>query len=70
MNKAYLIKVEDVRIVGEESYRKIQINFDYQQKRKNGGFTYYVSSTYLPLFQKYMTELQTKNEKTKCFLQN
>ena len=39
MNKAYLVKVEDVRIVGEEDYKKIQVNFDYQRKRKNNGIT-------------------------------
>ena len=26
--------MEDVRIMDEEDYKKIQINFDYQQKRK------------------------------------
>ena len=51
MKEAYLIKVEDGRIVGEEDYRKIQINFDYQQKMKNDGFTYYVPNIYLPLFR-------------------
>ena len=34
MNKVFLIKVEDVRIVGEKDFKKIQINFDYQRKRK------------------------------------
>ena len=67
MKEAYLIKLEDVRIVGEEDCRKIQIHLIIK-KRGNGGFTYYVPSICLPLFQKYMTELQTKNVKTKCFL--
>ena len=67
---AFLIKVQDVRIVGEEDFKKMQINFDYQQKRKNNGFTYYDPSIYLPLFYKYMSELQIKNLKTTCFLQN
>ena len=31
MNNAFLIKVEDMRIVGEEDFKKIQINFDYQR---------------------------------------
>ena len=57
MKEAFLIRVEDVRIVGDEDYRKIQVNFDHQPKRKNEGFTYYVPSIYLPLFQRYMTEL-------------
>ena len=70
MNEAYLIQVEDVRIVGERDDKKIQVTFDHKRKRKNEGFTYYVPSVYLPLFQRYMTELQTKNVKTKCFLRN
>ena len=70
MNKAFLIKVEDVRIVGEEDFKKIKINFDCQRKRKTNGFTYYIPSIYLLIIQKYMSELQTKNVRTKCFLQN
>ena len=34
MNEAFLIKVEDVRIVGEEDFEKIKINFNYQRKGK------------------------------------
>ena len=34
MNEAFLIKVEDMRIVGEEDFKKKQINFHYQRKRK------------------------------------
>ena len=70
MKEAFLIRVEDVRIVGEEDFRKIQVNFDHQQKRKKEGFTHYIPSIYLPLFQKYMTELQTMNVKTKYFFQS
>ena len=29
MNKVFLIQVEDVRFVGEEDFKKIQVNFDY-----------------------------------------
>ena len=46
MNEAYLVQVKDVKIVGEEDFKKIQINFDYQQKRKNNGFTYYIPSIF------------------------
>ena len=60
MNKAFLIKVEDIRIVGEEDFKKIQINFHYQRKMKNNGFPYYIQSIYLPLFWKYISELQMK----------
>ena len=51
MNEAYLVQVKDVRIVGEEDYKKIQINFEYQQKQKHNGFTYYIPSICLPLFR-------------------
>ena len=51
MKEAYLIKVEYVRIVGKEDYRKIQINFDYQQKRKNDGFTGIYQVHTFPLFR-------------------
>ena len=68
MKEALLMRVEDVRIVGKEDYSKIEVNFDHQQKMR--GFTYYVPRIYLPHFQKYMKELQTKNVKTKFFLQN
>ena len=70
MAEAYLVQVKDVRIVGEEDYKKVQINFEYQRKRKNNGFTYYIPSIYLPLFRQYMSELQTKKVKTTCFFQN
>ena len=70
MKEAYLIKVEDFRIGGGVDYKQIQINFDYQWKRKNDRFTYYVPNIYIPLFQKYIIELQTKNVKKKCFLWN
>ena len=50
MNEAFLIKVEYATIVVEEDFKKIQINFDYQRKRKNNGFTYYIPSIHLPLF--------------------
>ena len=46
MNEAYLVQVKDVKTVGEEDFKKIQINFDYQQKRKNNGFTYYIPSIF------------------------
>ena len=50
MSGAFLIKVEDIRIVYEDDFKNIQINFDYQRKRKNNGFTNYIPSIYLPLF--------------------
>ena len=59
-----------MQIVGEKDFKKILISFNYQRKRKNNRFTYYIPSIYLPLFRKYISELQTKNVKTKCFLQN
>ena len=34
MNQAFLIKVEDVSIMGEEDFKKIQINLNYQNKEK------------------------------------
>ena len=70
MNEVFLMKVEDVRIVGKEDFKNIKINFNCQRIRKNNGFTYYIPSIYLPLLRKFISELQTKNVKTKCFLQN
>ena len=61
MKEAYLIKVEDVGIVGEEDYRKIPINFDYQQKRKNEGFIYYVPNIPSPF-----SEIHDRVANKKC----
>ena len=61
MNKASLIKVEDARIMGEDDFKKIQINFDYQQKRKTNLLTTSLVFTYRfsgNTYQNYKQKMQ------------
>ena len=61
MNK--VLKGRKCNDCGYEDFKKIQINFDYERKRKNNGFTYNVLSIYLPLF---CTKTYPKIQRESC----
>ena len=63
MNWAFLTKVENVRIVGEEDFKKIQINSDYQRKKEKQWISL-LHHKYLPIaFQEI--HIRTTNKKCK-----
>ena len=49
------IRVKDVQIVTEKDDIFIEVNFKYQRKQKNKGFTYYIPSSFVRLFRNYMS---------------
>ena len=55
-----MIKVKDVRVVSEQGFMFIEVNFKYQHKRRNKGFTYHIASSFVPLFRKYMRQIYPK----------
>ena len=60
------IAVENVKINKEG---RVEVRFEHKRKRKNPGFTFYIPVMYAPLFEKYISELETIDKKSR-FLKN
>ena len=55
-----MIKVKDVRVVSEQGNIFIEVNYMYQRKQRNKGFTYHIPSSFVPLFRKYLRQICRK----------
>ena len=55
------INVEDVKVAKGES---VKVTFEHHRKRVNPGFKFHVPIMYLPLFERYMTQLNPYAKKS------
>ena len=56
-----MIKVKGVQEISEQGSTFVEVNFMYQHKQWNAGFTCHNPSSFVPLFRKFMRQICPKS---------